>query len=165
MSLWHPQRQWPLYTTFSRHSRNTYSMMKRENYVWKLDIFRIMFWKFKRENMSSDLRPFEFISCFLYQALSCIDITNCYFAHFKYSSFFLVTCKVFTEDPVWDASPVCSKMIRKAAFFMSCSKGSPRLILNVVPVTWGDTSPEAWVFLLNEYSWHVLIYANIHAYI
>lgn len=56
--------------------------MKRENYVWKLDIFRIMFWKFKRENMSSDLRPSEFISRFLYQALSRIDIISCYFAHF-----------------------------------------------------------------------------------
>ena len=95
-------------------------------------MFGCMFWKFKSKNMSSDLRPFEFIIYILYQALSHTDITSSYFAHFKYSSFSLSEMLLL----------YILEVVKKAAIFMLYSTGRPHLILNFVSIASEDTTLE-----------------------
>lgn len=134
--------------------------------MWNLNIFRGMFWKFKSKNMSSDLRPFEFIIYIQYQALSHIGIIALILLTLNILLSFLASCKLFTKNSVWDGPSVCySWSGRKGCYLYVIFywKATSDIECRVHSIR-GHNSRKKWVALLNEYPWHVLIYTNIHAY-
>lgn len=135
--------------------------------MWNLNIFRGMFWKFKSKNMSSDLRPFEFIMYifytkpFLVSALLALILLT-----LNILLSFLASCKLFTQNSVWDGPSVYHSWSGRKGCYLYVIfywKATSDIECRVHSIR-GHNSRNKWVALLNDYLWHVLIYTNIHAY-